>query len=145
MLVHAAQRLHNTGYWRGHYQADPADSGYRWATWQENRLVALQADADGACTVMLPRRPKREIRFNFQTMLDGWIRVELIGRKKMWPPEPQAGIQGYTFADCDLIQGDSLSQTVTWNGQSALPEPEGEEELALRIRVSRAKLFAVES
>ena len=145
VLFHAHRRLHNTGYWRGHHQADSLDSGYRWATWKENRFVALQADADGACTAMLPRCPRNEIRLNLQTLLEGWIRVELIRARKMWPPEPQRGIEGYTFGDCDIIRGDSLSHTVTWRGKSALPELGEDEELALRLHLSRAKLFAIHS
>jgi hypothetical protein len=145
VLFRADRQLHNTGYWREHQEADPPEWGYRWATWKENRLVALQADADGVCTVMLPRKPTREICLNVETMLDGWVRVELIRAGKMWPPQPQTGIEGYTFADCDIIQGDSLSRTVTWRGKSALPELGEDEEVALRIHMSRAKLFAIES
>ena len=78
-------------------------------------------------------------------LLEGWIRVELIRARKMWPPEPQRGIEGYTFGDCDIIRGDRLSHTVTWRGKSALPELGEDEELALRIRLSRAKLFAIHS
>ncbi len=93
--------------------------------------------------VQPPRCPRKEIRLNFQTLLEGWIRVELIVRRKMWPPQLQGGIEGYTFADCDLIRGHSLSHTVTWRSKSVLPQLEGDEELALRFHLSRAKLFAI--
>lgn len=145
VLYGVNRKLHNTAYWSGPKPPDPQPQGLSWALWKENRLVALQADADGTCTVVPPRCPKKEIRLNIQTLLEGWIRVELIVRRKMWPPQLQEGIEGYTFADCDLIRGDSLSHTVTWRGNSVLPQLDEGEELALRLHLSRARLFAIHS
>ncbi len=49
-------------------------------------------------------------------------------------------VAGLTFAESDLLQGDSLDQTVTWNGNGDLSVVG--EMLAIRIRMFQAKIFA---
>lgn len=140
VIYSASDALHNTAF------TDPdsqRDSTYRWATWQENRLVALQADAEGACTVTLCARAARELRFNYQAEAGGSIRVELITRQGLWPPTGPTPVAGYTFAECDPLTGDSLAQPVTWNGIGALPDGDEDDHTVLRLRLTRAKLFAI--
>ena len=146
VLYSASDRLHNTGF------TNPEILGnaqYRWATWQPNRLVALQAESDGACTVLLNGRAAREMRFNYQTETGGSIRAELIKgdprtHEGLWPPSGPTPLAGYTFSDCDPLVGDSLAQPVTWKGSSALPADDAASDTVLRLRLIRAKLFAIE-
>ena len=116
----------------------------RWATWKENRLVALQADAEGACSVRLPRFSATEILVNYQTERGGWIKMELIPTEKFWPPEHAEPLPGYSFEDCAPLEGDSLSEPVVWGGKTDLSELAGKD-IAIRVRMLRAKLYAISS
>ena len=141
VLYTAEDGLHNRAF------SDPnriTKTTYRWATWKENRLVALRADAEGMCTVTLHGHASREICFNYATEQGGWIRAELISNKGLWPPTGPERIAGYTFADCEPLSGDSLSQAVTWNGSSVLPQTSDKDDTVLRLHMFRAKLFAIE-
>ncbi len=141
VLYSASDELHNTAF------SNPdslSDATYRWATWKENRLVALQADAEGACTVKLGGRAMRELRFNYKTETGGSIRAELVTQKGLWPPTGPQPIAGHTFEDCDPLTGDSLAQPVTWKGRAALPGGDKDTETVLRLHLTRAKLFALE-
>ncbi len=140
VLYAASDELHNTAFTN---PDNRDDATYRWATWKANRLVALQADADGACTVTLRGRATRELRFNYQTELGGSIRVELITQQGLWPPTGPIPIAGYTFADSDPLTGDNLDQPVTWNGSASLPDGDEETDTVLRLHLTRAKLFAI--
>ncbi len=137
-----SNKLHNMGF----VSTDESSFStyYHWATWKENRLIALQADDEGMCTVTLHGRAMKEICFNYATEPNGWIRAELITYKGLWPPSGPTSISGFTFSDCDLIAGDSLSQLVTWNGNSSLPQTSNEDDTVLRLHMFRAKLFSIE-
>jgi hypothetical protein len=117
---------------------------YRWACWPANRLVALQADSEGTCTVLLRGKACNELRLNYATHKGGTIRVELITFKGLWPPTGAESMEGYTFQDCDPLFGDSPSQPVTWNGHSALPSDSETDQTVLRLHMTQARLFAIE-
>ncbi len=138
MMYSASERPHNAGFVTSY-----GENKYFWATWKENRLVALQAKDEGMCTVKLTGcndTQKKEIRLNYQTEKYGWIRIELISSGGLHPPTGPKIIEGYSFNDCDPLVGDSLYQSVTWNGSTELPSHAN----TLRIHMYRAKLFAIE-
>jgi len=81
---------------------------------------------------------------NYRTAPGGWIRVELITKAGLWPPTGPTPKQGYTFDECDLLKGDALSQTVTWNGKNQLPSSEEEPYTVIRLHMMRAEVFAIE-
>lgn len=153
VMYMAYDGLHNMDYVPNGYKFLRQKGGftYHWATWKENRLVALQADTEGMCTVNLIGRADklkhavREIRLNYSTEMGGWIRVELISKNGLLPPTGATPIEGYTFADCDPLIGDSLSQSVTWKGSTTMPSNFGwNNNLLLRVHMMRAKLFSIE-
>jgi len=134
----ASERAHNMGFVN-----QKETYKYYWATWEENRLVALQAKEEGMCTVELTGYsggPEKEIRLNYQTEKYGWIRIELISNDGLYPPTGPKIIEGYSFTDCDPLVGDSIYQPVKWNGSPKLPSHAN----TLRIHMFRAKLFAIE-
>jgi hypothetical protein len=115
----------------------------RWALWPENRLVALQADDEGECTIFLPAFSSTDLRVNFQTERGGWIRLELGKNEGYWPPAKTEPLPGFSFTDCDPLTGDGLNHPASWKGitdLSGLPKVE-----VIRVRMSRAKLFAIYS
>ena len=139
VMYRGSERLHNMAF----VNREIIENNYYWATWKENRLVALEAKAEGMFTVELTGYsgdPEKEIRLNYQTEKYGWIRIELISNDGLHPPTGPKVIDGYSFADCDPLVGDSLYQPVTWNGSTKLPP----NAVMLRINMFRAKLFAIE-
>ncbi|MHB0938440.1 MAG: hypothetical protein ACYC6A_18760 [Armatimonadota bacterium] len=115
----------------------------RWALWPENRLVALQADDEGECTLFLPAFTATDLRVNYQTERGGWIRFELSKNEGYCPPGPTHALPGYRFADCDPLSGDALNQTVSWRGKTDLSGLKDAGVEVVRVRMSRAKLFAM--
>ena len=109
--------------------------------WQPDRLVALQADTDGELTLGPRECAGRELRLNYRTEPNGWIKAELIP-PTLWPAEHLAPLAGHSFAECAPLHGDSLSAPVTWNGCGDLAALRGER-IAIRISMSRARLFSV--
>mgnify|MGYP006278448253 CR=1 FL=1 len=141
VMFSASSQLHNTAFTHPNQKTDAT---YHWATWKKNRLVALEAQAEGRCTVQLSGCAKKQLRLNYRTAPGGWIRVELITKDGLWPPTGPTPKPGYSFAECEPLQGDSLSQTVTWNGKSQLPPSDDEPYTVIRLHMMRAKLFAIE-
>ena len=117
------------------------DGLLRWATWQPDRLVALQADTDGELTLGPRECAGKELRLNYRTEPNGWIKAELMP-PTLWPAEHLSPLAGHSFAECAPLRGDSLSAPVTWNGRGDLSALAGER-IAVRISMSRAKLFSV--
>ncbi len=141
VMFSASSRLHNTAFTHPN-QKD--DTTYHWATWRENRLVALEAQAEGMCTVRLSGRATEYLHMNYRTDPGGWIRAELVTNDGLWPPTGPSLRDGYTFEECDLLNGDAISETVTWNGKSQLPPGDDQEHTVIRLHMMRAKIFAIE-
>lgn len=140
VLYAASDEPHNTAFLpSGRIQP----TTYRWASWPANRLVALEADSEGTCTISLKGKVREGLRFNYATEQGGSIRAEVISQRGLWPPTGPQPVGGFGFEDCDPLVGDSLVETITWNGRSAPPEVEGEDDTVLRLRMTRAKLFAI--
>ena len=57
------------------------------------------------------------------------------------PASPLEEIEGFGVEDCDVLEGDHISRTVTWRGRSDLSALEGRN-LSLRFQLARAKLFS---
>jgi len=121
----------------------PNGGHLRWALWPENRLVALQADDEGECTLFLPAFSATDLRVNYQTERGGWVRFELGKGDGYWPPAATQPLPGFSFADCDPLSGDALDQTVSWRGKTDLSALKDAGVQVVRVRMSRAKLFAI--
>lgn len=114
------------------------------ASWQSERIVALQADERGQFTTPPLVFSGREFHLNLLTARAGHVKVEIAAAEDPIRPVPtQAGspFDGYSFADCDPIVGDHARTTVTWGGQSDLSAFAGKP-IVLRFQMYAAKLFA---
>ena len=49
-------------------------------------------------------------------------------------------LAGFTFEECDRLQGDSFDQVVTWKGNSDISSIG--EMVAIRLKMFQAKVFA---
>ena len=86
--------------------------------------------------------PPRQLRLNYKTETGGFIRVELITHIG---PKPHlsgslSAIDGYSFEDCDVLQGDEVNRVVTWKGKDNVARLS--DSLAIRIEMYKATLFA---
>ena len=97
-----------------------------------------RADPDQG--LQLLARSQAPLRLNYRCRPGGWIKVEILRNIPSRIHPDVDPVVGLTFAKSDLLQGDSLDQTVTWNGNSDLSEVG--EMLAIRIRMFQAKIFA---
>ena len=114
---------------------------YRWALWKPERLVALEAPNEGQFTTTERRCAGLELRLNYQTEQGGWIKVGLAHRPTT-PASPLQELEGFGLDQCEVLAGDQVSQVVSWDGNSDLAELEGQQ-LSVRVRLSRAKLFSI--
>lgn len=139
LIYRGASGRHNEAYYYPHARED---SHWRWALWQPDRLVALEAAGEGQVTLLPQHCHGERLLLNYQTEPNGWIKVELIGPESLWPPRHVPAIAGYTFADCEPLRGDSLAGEVRWNGSADMAALKGRD-LCLRVQMSRAMLFSV--
>lgn len=102
-----------------------------WAWWPEGRLCAIKAEREGEFWTFPLTLAGRSLRLNFRTPRAGEIRVGVVG------------VEGRSVDDCDPLHGDSLSRTVSWNGQADLGAPE-EQPVSLHFKLRCAELFAFE-
>jgi hypothetical protein len=118
----------------------PADTEYRWACWQEDRLAGLEARRDGRVTLVERECQGQTMRLNYRTEADGWVEVELV-HPPSTPPEPVEAFAGFSRAEADRLRGDELRRVVTWKGASDLSALRGQK-VAVRLHLYRAKVFA---
>ena len=140
----------------------------RYALWEKDRLAGIRAKGDGRLTLRQdhyrsppdcpdsipapihnrfppladPNEPPRQLRLNYKTETGGFVKVELITHIG---PKPHlsgslGAIDGYSFADCDVLQGDELDRVVTWKGNDNVAGLS--DSLAIRIEMYKATLFA---
>ncbi len=140
----------------------------RYALWEKDRIAGIRAKADGRLTLRQdlyrsppdcpdaipapihnrfppladPNEPPRQLRLNYKTETGGFIKVELITHVG---PKPHlsgslSAMEGYSFADCDVLQGDELDRVVTWRGNDNVARLS--DSLAIRIEMYKATLFA---
>jgi hypothetical protein len=102
-----------------------------WAWWRKGRLAAMTATEEGQfCTMpMIPAG--RELRLNVLTRRGGWVRVGM------------AGVANRGVEQCDPICADSLSQTVSWQGQTDIGVCDGEP-VILQFHLRAAEVFGYE-
>ena len=138
-------RLPFVGHERKHDFLDrgtayPIDYEIRWAHWKEDRLAGLQADDEGSA--LLVERPcaGQQMRLNYRTEKDGWIKVELVNPPGT-PPKPVEPFPGFSLDEAETLTGDELSRMLSWNGKSDLSELEGKP-VAVRLHLNKAKVFA---
>ena len=118
----------------------PEDGEFRWASWREDRLAGLHAAAEGS--VVLVQRPcaGKEMRLNYRTEKDGWVKVELVN-PPVTPPRPVQAFEGFGLDAAETLSGDELSRVVRWNGKSDLSMLRGKE-VSVRLYLNRAKVFS---
>ena len=118
----------------------PEDGEFRWASWREDRLAGLHAAAEGS--VVLVQRPcaGKELRLNYRTEKDGWVKVELVN-PPVTPPRPVQAFEGFGLDAAETLSGDELSRVVRWNGKSDLSMLRGKE-VSVRLHLKRAKVFS---
>ena len=138
----------------------------RFAIWQRDRLAGIRARGFGRFTLRQdryrspencpdcieappndrfpplqnPNEPPRQLRLNYRTDEGGWVRVELIPFVGSMPYPEIPALEGYTFADSDILTGDELDHVVTWGGKSNIAALS--DTLTLRIEMFKATLFS---
>jgi hypothetical protein len=131
------QRLHD---FKNRGATYPVDGEFRWASWKENRLVGLEAAEEGSCVLVQRPCAGREMRLNFRTEKDGWVKMELV-HPPSTPPKPVEAFEGFGLDGAETLSGDELSRVVQWNGKSDLSALK-DQEVSVRLHLYRAKLFA---
>jgi hypothetical protein len=118
---------------------------YFWATWKRDRLVALEADDYGEVALTEQPCAGEQLHLNLKTLQPGsFVKVEIVDGSL--PDRARAALRpalaGYAFDDCEAVSGDHLAAVVRWKGKSDLSALRGKK-IHLRLRMARAKLFAV--
>ena len=139
-------RLAFTGHRRKHDFLErgaryPEDDEHRWATWQADRLVGLEAPGEGSVLLVERRCAGRQLRLNYCTADNGCIRVELVQPPRT-PPRPVEAFDGYGLDAAETLTGDELSRPVSWSGSGDLSALKGRE-VAVRLHLKRAKVFSI--
>lgn len=112
----------------------------RWASWGEDRLVGLEAPVDGLVTLVQRRCQGKEMRLNFRTEQDGWIKVELV-HPPVTPPREVKAFDGFSVEDAEILSGDERSRIVRWQGENDL-SPLKDREVSIRLHMHRARVFS---
>lgn len=110
------------------------------ARWRKWRLFGCRSDPDGTISIRLgPITQPSEVVLNYETETDGFVKAELTRMTDFYSPsEP---LPGYAFADSVPLAGDSLAETVAWQGGSVI-QPSRGESLMLHLHLDRATVWA---
>lgn len=138
LICECAEELHNVGYYM---EPDRTRGEIRWALWQRDRLVALEAQNQGQVTTNKLECSGESLVLNYRTAPNGWIRVALIA-PTLWPPARLDPMEGYGYDECEPLRGDSLETEVRWKGDADLSFLKGQE-ICLRIELCQAELFSL--
>ena len=110
------------------------------AVWDPHRFCSIEAQGEGRFTIPTVQPGKKELRLNFRCNTGGFIKVELIaGIPSRIHPDAQA-IPGFSFDESEILTGDHLNKTVSWNGNSDISKLG--DSIAIRIQMFDTKLFA---
>ena len=110
------------------------------AVWDPHRFCSIEAQGEGRFTIPTVPPGKKELRLNFRCNTGGFIKVELIaGIPSRIHPDAQA-IPGFSFDESEILTGDHLNKTVSWNGNSDISKLG--DSIAIRIQMFQTKLFA---
>lgn len=104
--------------------------------WQKDRLSAIVADEVGSFFTKDMVFEGSKLILNAKTTYTGAISVEL--RDENGDPIP-----GFTYAEADVINGNDLARTVSWQGKSDISAFAGKT-ISLGVRMRCAKLYAFE-
>ena len=111
----------------------------KWARWRPHRFCGVEAEKDGCFTIVAIKRNAGELRLNYRCGSGGWIKVELARRTPTSTHNPQRGIEGFTFEECDLILGDSLDRAVSWKCMTDITG--AGDVIVIRFRMFQSKIF----
>ena len=121
--------------------AYPEEGEMRWACWGEDRLIGLEAEDEGFVVLVQRQCAGREMRLNYRTAKDGWIKVELVNQPST-PPKEVLPYDGFGLDAAETLTGDELSRVVQWNGSSSLAALK-DREVSVRLHLYKAKIFSV--
>lgn len=109
---------------------------YFWATWERDRLVAVEAVEKGefSLPILTLSNQMNILTINFVTKPAGEIRVQISDEKG----EP---FPGYTFSECNPINGDSLDCRVSWKEYISL-NPLSGKQVIIQFRLCQAKIYS---
>ena len=91
-MCHAVYHRHDGG--GRHFSAEERpQSEYRWALWEPDRLMALEAPDEGGFTTTERVCAGVDLRLNYRTQIGGWMRAALVekpqtGGGRLPPVEP---------------------------------------------------------
>lgn len=125
---------------RGSAPRAPDRSELRWALWKPNRLAGLDAEGEGRVVLNMRICAGAEMRLNYRTEADGWVKAELV-HPPSTPPREVEAFEGFSLAEAEKLTGDEVSRVVRWNGNSDLSSLKGRE-VAVRLRMNKAKVFS---
>ena len=113
------------------------------ASWRDDGWTSIEAESEGRFATSRFVFEGGSLVLNSWSNYGGEIRVELVEapeepRRVEFPPEP-----GRSFDDCDVITGDNLRHTVTWNGDPDLSAWAGKP-VRLRFKLLRSRLHAMQ-
>ena len=111
-----------------------------WALWRPHRFCGVEAEKEGRFTIPTIFRQEDELRLNYRCAPGGWISVELLEFLPSMFCVDVDPIPGFSFAECDRLQGDEEDQVVSWNSKNDISGVG--ETVGIRIRMFQAKLFA---
>ncbi|MEW6755787.1 MAG: hypothetical protein AB1505_33140 [Candidatus Latescibacterota bacterium] len=120
--------------------APPSLGEHRWACWEEDRLVGLEAQGEGCVTLVQRPCAGECLHLNYRTARGGWIRAEVVNAPDT-PPQPVRPWPGFSAEECEPLGGDWLDQVVRWRGGCSLSCLAGRE-VSVRLHLFRAKVFA---
>lgn len=113
------------------------------ATWREDGFTSIEADSEGSFSTVPFVLRGGKLELNTWSSYGGLIQVELVEvpdeRSRTYVPP----VDGRGFDDTDVITGDNLHQTVTWNGESDISAWEGKN-VRLRFKLHRSRIYAMQ-
>ncbi|MFN0165695.1 MAG: hypothetical protein ACKV22_04625 [Bryobacteraceae bacterium] len=126
-------RTHNA-YWHSLFYGQKGDPWHNvWALWPDARLAGIEAAHYGEFTTNAAPFDGAQIQINARTGASGSITCEL--RERGVP------IEGFSFADSVVFNGDSVWTNLRWKGKTDLTGLKGKK-LDLVFRLGDAKIFA---
>lgn len=106
------------------------------AVWEKGRLAALVAEERGFFSTPKVLLNGNRIVLNYKTAFSGSLKMELRNEKG-------EVIKGYSFTDCDIMSGDKIGHTVSWNGNKDLSSIY-EKTIIMAFEMCTAKLYSFE-
>jgi hypothetical protein len=107
----------------------------RWALWENERIVALEAPAQGEFVTAGLLLQGRVIVVNAKTKMTGSLRAELLDERG----EP---VVGFSHENADPLVGDQPRAMLTWHGNGDLSAHQGRK-VYLRFYLEQAKLYSI--